>query len=166
MNETERPLGTFYFSHSEALLPFLAILGLYKDPPGTLNHTGYASSVDREYRTSLIASFSTSVAFVLFECDEEMKIMALHKETPVKLDKCRDRVCGWQEFQAAYREDIECHFDRLCGLEASKSRAAAAGNEAEAESEPENNAAANGVTYHLYAISAIIMITYNLIPLY
>ena len=68
-NESDRPLGTFYFSHSEALLPFLGLLGLYEDGKQML-HTNFQENSDRAYRTSKIGSFSGNVAFVLYDCDQ------------------------------------------------------------------------------------------------
>ena len=120
-NVTDRPLGTFYFSHSEALLPFLALFGLYRDESGSLTHDSFETEAarNRAYRTSLIGSFSTSMAFVLFDCGEEVegesqKLMAFHQEKAVKLAKCRDLACGWQEFQEGYADDIVCPFKQLC----------------------------------------------------
>jgi hypothetical protein len=42
-------LGTFYFTHSEAVLPFVGLLGLYKDPEAP-THYNYEEMLNRKYR--------------------------------------------------------------------------------------------------------------------
>ncbi len=41
--------GTFYFSHSEAVLPFVGLLGLYKDSEAP-RHDNFEEMKDRKYR--------------------------------------------------------------------------------------------------------------------
>ncbi len=45
--------GTFYFSHSEAVLPFVGLLGLYKDSEAP-RHDNFEEMKDRKYRSVLI----------------------------------------------------------------------------------------------------------------
>jgi hypothetical protein len=42
-------LGTFYFTHSEAVLPFVGLLGLYKDTEAP-THYNYEEMLNRKYR--------------------------------------------------------------------------------------------------------------------
>lgn len=97
-------MGTFYFSHSEALLPFLSLLGLYKDDSPLL-HTNFEQNKGRQYRTSKIGSFSTGLAFVKFECDSDPihRILTLHQEAPIQLPKCDQLLCDWDQFTSAYQ---------------------------------------------------------------
>ena len=105
--------GTFYFSHSEAILPFLSLLGLYQDN-FTLTHAifGEDKATQREYRTSFMGSFAQNVGFVFFECKNsnnnitQNKILTLHQEKIVKLGKCRHEECDWDEFKEAYEVQI------------------------------------------------------------
>ncbi len=101
-NSTNRRLGTFYFSHSEALLPFLGLLGLYRDED-VPTHDNFADMRERYYRTSLIGSFSAGVAFVLFDCQGEQKVLTLHQEVPVQLPKCSDLLCDWEQFNTQFQ---------------------------------------------------------------
>ena len=108
-DKTNRPKGTFYFSHSVALLPTLSLLGLFKDSD-SLRHDNFEQMrYDREYRTSFIGSFSSSLALILFSCKDEPneRIMAIHQERPVQLDKCQNLLCGFDEFQNAYLVSFE-----------------------------------------------------------
>lgn len=108
------PRGTFYFTHSEAVLPFVSLLGLYKDNEGP-RHDNFEAMRDRKYRTSKIGSFTNNVGMVLFECEEgAKKVLTLHQETPVKLELCDDLLCDWNQFLQAYQEDISCDFDGMC----------------------------------------------------
>jgi hypothetical protein len=66
--------GIFYFTHSGALLKFLAFLGLDKPlkPPKHDNY--YDHQHEQSYwSTSKVDSFATNVAFVLESCDGEKK---------------------------------------------------------------------------------------------
>ncbi len=46
MNETKRPAGTFYFGHSESVIPFLGLFGLYNDTK-VPTHENYEDMKDR-----------------------------------------------------------------------------------------------------------------------
>jgi len=110
-------VGTFYFSHSEAVLPLLALIGLYED--GDLKPTAgnYEEEMGRKYRTSKIVSMSANLAFVAFDCQgEERKVLTLHQEEPVVPRVCDGELCDWAQFQEAYREAIDCPFEEMCAL--------------------------------------------------
>ena len=97
--------GRFYFSHSEALLPFQSLLGLYKDD-FKLTHDMYATEeiTHRKYLTSLIGSFAQNIGFVFFQCeDAKNKILALHQEKIVHLDRCGETECDWEQFKENFR---------------------------------------------------------------
>ena len=101
--------GTFYFSHSEALLPFQSLLGLYQDD-FKLTHDIYGEdkTEKRKYRTSRIGSFAQNIGFVFFECsDNKNKILTLHQEKVVQLDECGKEVgeigCDWEEFKKVFK---------------------------------------------------------------
>ena len=94
--------GTFYFSHSEALLPFQSLLGLYEDDFDlTKDIYGEKKTDNRKYRTSFIGTFAQNIGFVLFECsNSEKKIITLHQEKAVTLDRCGGKMeCDWEEFK-------------------------------------------------------------------
>lgn len=60
------PKVNVYFAHSGTLLKMLAHLGLYGGDE-TLTAENYERNVDRKWRTSLIDSFGSNLAFVLFK---------------------------------------------------------------------------------------------------
>ena len=101
--------GTFYFSHSEALLPFQSLLGLYEDD-FELTHGIYGEekTEKRKYRTSRIGSFAQNIGFVFFKCsNKKNKILTLHQEKVVQLEECSKEVgevgCDWEEFKDEYK---------------------------------------------------------------
>jgi hypothetical protein len=94
--------GTLYFSHSEAVLPFLAMLGLYNDET-VPRHDNFDAMSTRAYYTSRIGSFTNNFAVVLFDCDGIPKVLALHQETPVKLQSCGEVLCSWELFKHIYQ---------------------------------------------------------------
>eukprot|EP00095_Tigriopus_kingsejongensis_P006235 maker-scaffold301_size216225-snap-gene-1.25 protein:Tk06235 transcript:maker-scaffold301_size216225-snap-gene-1.25-mRNA-1 annotation:"hypothetical protein DAPPUDRAFT_301637" len=96
--------GTFYFSHSEALLPFIALLDLFHDPD-PLRHDNFIEMQGRQYRTSFIGSFSTNLAFALLECQAEPthRLLTYHQEKRIKLPKCDQDPCHWEQFLQQYQ---------------------------------------------------------------
>ncbi len=104
MEAAERPLGTFYFTHSETVLPFVTLLGLDWDET-PLKHTNYEAMLERKFRTSFIATAAANVAFVLYECGSEPKerVMTLQRERRIKLPQCDEELCSWQQFKKIYK---------------------------------------------------------------
>ena len=102
--EDGKQKGTFYFSHSDALLPFQSLLGLYNDDFDLTNEK-YEVAENRTYRTSYIGTFAQNIGFVRFECDNnETKIITLHQEQKVALDVCDGKVeCDWNKFKEAFK---------------------------------------------------------------
>jgi len=102
--------GTFYFSHSDSLLPFQSLLGLYDDGFDlTEDIFGEAKTDNRKYRTSSIGTFAQNIGFVLFECEnDEKKIVTLHQEKQVAIDVCGGKMeCNWEEFKVAFAVRIQ-----------------------------------------------------------
>lgn len=59
------PKISVYFTHSGTLLKILAHIGLYKESEH-LTAQNYLKMAKRKWRTSLIDSFASNLAFVLF----------------------------------------------------------------------------------------------------
>ena len=66
--EKKKRRGTFYFDHEQGLLPFLTLLGLYKDD-FTLTHDIYGEEkvANRKWQSSRIGSFAQNTGFVFFD---------------------------------------------------------------------------------------------------
>lgn len=109
------PVAYFYFSHSEAVLPFLSLLGLYKDKE-ILKHDNYRQVQDRHYRTSKIGTFSNNVVFVDLKCQEKNYVMTLHQGKVVKMPECSSEYCEMEEFKSIYQSAISCPIEEICSV--------------------------------------------------
>ncbi|XP_049811872.1 multiple inositol polyphosphate phosphatase 1 isoform X1 [Schistocerca nitens] len=117
-NESGQHTTVVYFSHSGTMLKLLCHLGLYKDS-GVLLHSNYDSMAgQRKWRVGKIDSFGSNLAFVLFQCGNEAKLMTLHQERPVVLPGCpQDLLCPVALFRQLYSESLEnCNFLEMCAL--------------------------------------------------
>ena len=108
--------GSFYFTHSEALMPFMTLLGLYKDN-FILSHDLYGANevTNRQFKSSLISPFATNVGFALHNCDGEKRVMMYVQEELTALPLCsNEQYCTWDEFKEVMKPLIECDFDAIC----------------------------------------------------
>lgn len=111
------PKAIFYFTHSGTLLKVLAHLGLYKDE-NPLTHDKLNSS--RLWRVSKIDAFGTNLAFVLFRCEDGLKVLTLHQERPVQLPGCPDTevLCPLDKLVNMYHDSLyDCRFSEMCQLD-------------------------------------------------
>lgn len=104
-----------YFTHSGTILKLLAHLGLYKDSEH-LTGKNYDSMGDRQWRTSLIDAFGSNVAFVVYGCGSEDKILTLHQENIVRLPPCPDTdLCDLSLVRDYYFQSLDkCDFTSMC----------------------------------------------------
>jgi len=110
------PKGVFYFSHSGTLLKVLARFGLFEDST-VLKHSNRHSDEmkKREWKTSLIDSFATNLALVLFDCDEGYHVTAYVQERPVLLPGCDAHLCPFSQFTAKYGPYASsCNVEEIC----------------------------------------------------
>lgn len=107
-----------YFTHSGTVLKLLALLGVAKDDR-PLTHDLFSSYGDqRAWKTGLIDSFATNLAFVLYECEKGPGIVFMHQERPVYLQGCPGNgPCPMPTMKALYPDhEQECQFDAMCYL--------------------------------------------------
>ncbi|OCT71378.1 multiple inositol polyphosphate phosphatase 1 isoform X1 [Xenopus laevis] len=57
-----------HFGHAETLLPFLTLLGLFKDET-SLKAENFISQIERKFRSGHIVPYASNLAFVLYLCD-------------------------------------------------------------------------------------------------
>lgn len=66
-NENGSPVGTYYFGHSETILPAIVKLNLYRDEE-PLKHDNFEKLKDnRKWRTSQLSPFAANLIAVLFK---------------------------------------------------------------------------------------------------
>lgn len=108
----ERPRASFLFSHSGAVLKIMAHLGLYK-PQEPLTHLKKIEK--RPWKASHIDSFATNLAFVLYQCQDEERVLTLHQERIIRLPPCKEDLCPMSVLTHAYHDSIHnCDFNKMC----------------------------------------------------
>ncbi|XP_032795585.1 multiple inositol polyphosphate phosphatase 1 [Daphnia magna] len=115
-SEVSRPKGFFYFTHSGTILKVLARMGLFEDAvrPTHLNRLDIHK---RAWRTSLIDSFASNIAFALFKCSDDYRVTAYFQERPVRLPGCSHELCHFREFVNQYGSLAEkCNVEDICRI--------------------------------------------------
>lgn len=120
--------GTFYFTHSAAILKLLSYLGLYKEECKEMGktrhllHDNYLDLKDnRKWRTSTIGTFGTNIAFVLTNCSEnDYKVGLLHNELLMDIPGCesKNKWCDYPKFMSLFDpKPLECNISEICRIE-------------------------------------------------
>uniref|UniRef100_A0A6P7FWI8 Multiple inositol polyphosphate phosphatase 1 n=1 Tax=Diabrotica virgifera virgifera TaxID=50390 RepID=A0A6P7FWI8_DIAVI len=115
--KTRFPRVNVYFTHSGTLLKMIAHVGLYKDEEH-LTAKNYDTARDRKWRTGLLDTFGTNLAFVAFECGRDTKILTMHQENIVRLPACPNTdLCSLKTFRDHYFQSLsKCDFGEMCHL--------------------------------------------------
>ncbi|ROT72266.1 histidine acid phosphatase superfamily protein [Penaeus vannamei] len=101
--------STTYFVSNEGLVPFLTLLGLFKD---SVPLTEESINPERLWRTSKFASYGSNLAFVL----SSWWVSALLNEVNIQLPGCYTPYgCPWDRFVESYGFLQNCDFPNLCG---------------------------------------------------
>ena len=109
--------GTFYFSHSGAVLKMLTHLGLFKDLEPML-----AAKFDPDkyfqFRTSAVDPFGANIGFVKVRCEEErvFRVGLLVNEVLTRIPGCRELWCEIRELKRVLNVD-RCDFEDVCHVE-------------------------------------------------
>lgn len=103
-----------HFSHAGAVKKVYPMFGLFRDK-GKLRADGICSQSSREWKSSLIAPFTSNILFILYDCGNEQKVAAFHNEKPVVIKGCSQHLCPLQDFYDTY-EPIgkNCELQSLC----------------------------------------------------
>ncbi|XP_037777597.1 multiple inositol polyphosphate phosphatase 1-like [Penaeus monodon] len=108
--------STTYFVNMEAFVPFMALLGLFKDPEPL---TSEVANPDRVWKTSKFAGYGSNLGFLLSTCGNDSAswwITAILNEEKIKLPGCETSLgCPWERFVSEYDFLEDCDFTRLCG---------------------------------------------------
>lgn len=117
------PRAVAYFTHTSAMLKMLSHLHLHKDEE-QLTSDGFSSKANaRKWRMSRINSFGSNLAFVLYMCGSEEKVLTLHQEHQVTLPGCpHDSLCPLKRILELYNKSFEaCNFHEMCSRDSSLS---------------------------------------------
>lgn len=116
--EEHKAPAVVYFTHSGAVLKLLAHLGLYRDESALLHSNFHATGKHRKWRVGQIDSFGSNLAFILFRCNKQLKVLTLHQEKPITLPGCPElELCPFNALKEQYRESLtDCNLNHICGL--------------------------------------------------
>eukprot|EP01105_Mastigella_eilhardi_P020253 TRINITY_DN480_c0_g1_i1.p1 TRINITY_DN480_c0_g1~~TRINITY_DN480_c0_g1_i1.p1 ORF type:complete len:324 (+),score=109.71 TRINITY_DN480_c0_g1_i1:786-1757(+) len=111
------------FAHAETMLPFYALLGLFKDTEPLRADSPQEVIERRQWRDSLIGTFCTNVAFVLYNCtsttthNHSFAVRVLFNEEDIALPGCTQEApfCPYEKFKKLYASQLSLNFDSLCG---------------------------------------------------
>ncbi|KAF2073229.1 hypothetical protein CYY_005456 [Polysphondylium violaceum] len=116
---TSPPHGTtaLRFGHAETIIPFLSLLGLYKDNFTLTANLTKQQIETRKFRTSIISPYASNVGFFLFDCgDDGFKIRVEHNELPVLIPGCDDVLCNYTQFKNSFPEVVDFNWDSYCSI--------------------------------------------------
>eukprot|EP01121_Diplochlamys_sp_Union-15-3_P009567 TRINITY_DN2606_c0_g3_i4.p1 TRINITY_DN2606_c0_g3~~TRINITY_DN2606_c0_g3_i4.p1 ORF type:complete len:186 (-),score=9.83 TRINITY_DN2606_c0_g3_i4:88-645(-) len=106
----------FRFAHAETLLPFLSLLGLFRDPE-PLRHDSDPNFINnRLWKTSVIASYASNIKLILYSCPDRYRVKAVHNEVEYLIPGCDDLYCTYSVFKSTMAPVLALNFDRLCNI--------------------------------------------------
>eukprot|EP01132_Coremiostelium_polycephalum_P008292 gene8292-10188_t len=124
VNDTEiagSNLTTLRFGHAETIIPFIALLGLYKDNY-TLTYNLTQDQIDnRLFRTSVISPYASNVGFFLYDCGDSFKLRVDHNELPIQIPGCDDIFCDYTQFRNIFIDVVNFNFTSYCTIPPSPS---------------------------------------------
>lgn len=137
-NRADKKSVLFRFGHAENIYPLVAALNLFKDKDHLQSHN-YDSLINRLYKSSKVAPFSSNLALLLIKCDtsNEYKVLLLINELPIgviqagklfcKLKNSVDHLildkstCELNDFKNELLENLNCLEKDLCEVSDNRS---------------------------------------------
>ena len=105
--------GSFYFTHSGALLKLLAFLNVFNDDE-PMKSDNFEQMKERKWKTSHIGPFGGNIALVLQKCgDKDFKVGLFVNEVLTAVPGCDGDWCSLERFAALYPSE-QCNFAEIC----------------------------------------------------
>ena len=101
------------FGHTNTVQPLLAALGLYKDQTHLLA-SEYGSGTGHLWDVARISSFASNLAWLVFQCEGEKRVMMFHQETAVVQPACGQLVCSLQQLVDTYSPLAQAEYKSTC----------------------------------------------------
>jgi multiple inositol-polyphosphate phosphatase / 2,3-bisphosphoglycerate 3-phosphatase len=112
-----QPAAVMRFAHAETILPFTALLGVYRDATPLLASWTQEQRQSRQWRTSVISPFAGNYAFVLLNCSGRAMVELRHNEVPLEWPTafgCDGSRCELSVLMDAYATPLTCPFEKYC----------------------------------------------------
>ncbi|KAJ8366141.1 hypothetical protein SKAU_G00149720 [Synaphobranchus kaupii] len=107
---------TVQVGHAETLLPLLSLMGFYKDET-PLTADNYALQGNRTFRTSRIVPYAANLVFVLYDCEEGLRLQFLLNERPLTFPSISHSAPLYETVREHYKDLLEgCNFEEECEL--------------------------------------------------
>ena len=117
----EKYSALFRSGHSDTLIPFYALLGIYTNKIPLLS-TNYIENKNRTFRVGCLCPFSGNLYFVLYKKDDgnnpisDYKIQLYVNERLTKIPGCKSSSdCDFSEFEKQYQSIVDnCDYKNMC----------------------------------------------------
>ncbi|XP_028824515.1 multiple inositol polyphosphate phosphatase 1b [Denticeps clupeoides] len=107
---------TIKVGHAETLLPLLSLLGFFRNDKH-LTAMNFREQRQRAFRTSQIAPYAANLVFVLYECDDGVRLRFLLNERPLAFPDLSDPAPLYQTVRDHYMRLLNgCDFQKECEL--------------------------------------------------
>ncbi|XP_057306943.1 multiple inositol polyphosphate phosphatase 1-like [Hydractinia symbiolongicarpus] len=115
--------GIFRAGHSDTMLPFFALLGVYTNEI-KMTSSNYITNKNRTFRGGCLAPFSSNLYFVLYKKNnggnstKDYKIQLYVNERLTKIPGCSSITdCTFQEFDRQYKSIVDnCDYKKMCDV--------------------------------------------------
>lgn len=112
--------GIFQAGHADTLIDLATGLGLFKDTDA-ITADNYETMKNRTYRASTRNTFSSNMAFVLYNCGgsgtENYALQIVYNGKPLTIPKCNSEACWYRDFRLAYKHFIDdCDWNKVCSV--------------------------------------------------
>ncbi|KAJ8264392.1 hypothetical protein GJAV_G00148630 [Gymnothorax javanicus] len=105
---------TLQVGHAETLLPLLSLLGFFKDEM-PLTASNYPLQGKRTFRTSRIVPYAANLVFVLYDCEEGLRLQFLLNERPLSFHSIGHSAPLYETVREHYKDLLEgCNFEEEC----------------------------------------------------
>ncbi|KAG1358168.1 hypothetical protein G6F62_000945 [Rhizopus arrhizus] len=116
MNNTNDVKLNLKFGHTETLLPFRTLLGLYND---TLSSSSTESEIEhRSFKLSKFGFYANNLMFQVLKhkSTKEKFVRVMENEEVILFPGCKQKVCPIDQFYAYMKPRISCDFTKNCSL--------------------------------------------------
>ncbi|KAJ8396037.1 hypothetical protein AAFF_G00025690 [Aldrovandia affinis] len=105
---------TVQVGHAETLLPLLSLMGFFKDETPLTAHN-YASQQNRTFRSSHIVPYAANLVFVLYDCEDGLRLQFLLNERPLTFPNTSHLAPLYETIREQYKDLLEgCNFEKEC----------------------------------------------------
>lgn len=115
INQKTIQSAKFHFAHAETILPFISLLGLFKDNKPLQWNNSLQQIENRQWRTSKISPFAANIAFLLYNCSGHFRVKLMHNEQEYEFPNCNEIYCPYEKLKFLYQNFLkDCNFNQIC----------------------------------------------------